>query len=99
MLEDSFENEDKAILQSLETLQFAVLCVSPFAVPLLPLNSHILSDTSAVSDREYDLQLECILPFMRLNNIRPVHTLAAHTFNDINALPPDMQPYMKSSRP
>jgi hypothetical protein len=26
-----------------------------------------------------------------------VHTLAAHTFNDINALPPDMQPYMKSS--
>jgi hypothetical protein len=34
---------------------------------------------------------------MRLKNIRSVHTLAAHSFNDINTPPPDMQPYMKSS--
>lgn len=34
---------------------------------------------------------------MRLKNLRSVHTLAAHTFNNGNTPPPDMQPYVKKS--
>lgn len=102
MLNESAHKPNTRILKNLETLYICgALRMDPLSVyskMSRSMETNMRLDIGPKGHLQFRLELESILPFLKINSLRSVFTLNAHTYDDPYNFPPlDFNPYFQES--